>query len=471
MAHGDRVPHAAEGTRLEPVEHLIRPFQRFTALSTAGGVMLVLCAIIALVWANSSYADSYHHFFHETDFELMFGSWVLKNHLVHWINDALMGIFFLLVGLEIKREMLIGELASPKRAALPIAAAIGGMAIPALFYVMLNFGRDSMSGWGVPMATDIAFALGVLALLGSRVPITLKVFLTSLAIVDDLGALLVIALFYTEEIATQYLVFAGGALCVLILCNIFRVRSPLPYVVVGSFLWYFTLRSGVHATIAGVVLAMTIPATARVDSDRFAKATGKALDWFSHHGRMGHGVATSSSQRAAVQAIAVNCKMVMPPLHRIEHALHGWVAFLILPVFAIANAGLYIGEGAGAALLGPVSLGVMFGLVVGKPLGIFAAAWLAVKLNIAALPTGVTWRHVLGVGCLGGIGFTMALFIGTLGFSQAAQLEAAKMGILCGSVISALVGTGILLTCKRAAAVETASTEDNDELIGIKDAA
>lgn len=461
MSHDPHIPHAAEGTTPVPAERLVRPIQRFMRLSVAGGIVLLGCALLAIIWANSGFANLYHTIFHETELEVVFGQIHISNHLIHWINDALMAVFFLVVGLEIKREMLVGELTSPKKAALPIAAAIGGMIAPALIYAMINIGQPSLRGWGVPMATDIAFALGVLALLGSRVPIALKVFLTSLAIVDDLGALVVIALFYTEQIATVYLMYGACAVGVLVLFNMFKVRSPIPYLLVGVGLWYFLLESGVHSTIAGVLLAMTIPATARVDAERFSGAAGNALDTFDKYGKLGHCVRTSSTQRAAVQAIASSCNHVIPPLYRIEHALHGWVAFMILPIFALANAGLHIGEGAGAAILSSTSLGVIFGLTIGKPIGIFTACWLSTKLGIAALPTGTTWKHIFGVGMLGGIGFTMALFIGTLAFPTVAGLEAAKMGILSASLISAVGGTIVLLTCKPAEASGEQSLTDD----------
>jgi len=463
MSHDVHIPHAAHGTKPEPAERLIRPFQRFTSLSSAGGIVLLGCAVVALIWANSSWGQGYHHLFHETELEIGFGSWLLSNHFVHWINDALMAIFFLVVGLEIKREMLVGELASPRRAALPIVAAIGGMVAPASIYAAFNMGKPTMHGWGVPMATDIAFALGVLALLGSRVPLSLKVFLTSLAIVDDLGALVVIALFYTEDISVMYLQFGASILCLLVLFNMFKVRSPIPYLLVGAGLWYCLLESGIHSTIAGVLLAMTIPATGRVDSERFVAAASNALDSFERHGRMGHCVRTSGAQRAAVQAIATSCNQVMPPLHRIEHALHGWVAFLILPIFALANAGVHIGHGLGESLTGSITLGVIFGLLVGKPVGIVGACWIATRLKIAALPSGVGWRHMVGVGMLGGIGFTMALFIATLAFPVAANLELAKIGILSGSLLSAIVGTGVLMTCKPVESAGEMSESDDSE--------
>ena len=472
MSHDANIPHAAHGTTPEPAERLVKPIQRFMSLSISGGILLLGCAVLAIIWANSSFAELYHDIFHGTELEILFGQIHISHHLIGWINDALMAIFFLVVGLEIKREMIVGELASPKKAALPIAAAIGGMIVPALIYAAINFGQPTSHGWGVPMATDIAFALGVICMLGSRVPIALKVFLTSLAIVDDLGALLVIALFYTDDIAGMYLLYGAGAVGVLVLFNMFKVRSPIPYLLVGVALWYFFLESGVHSTIAGVILAMTIPATARVDSERFAASTSNALDAFEHHGKTGHDIRTNATQRAAVTTIATNCAQVTPPLHRIEHALHGWVAFLILPVFALANAGLHIGEGAGAALTGSVSLGVILGLTIGKPIGIVAACWVSTKLGFAALPTGTTWKHIVGAGMLGGIGFTMALFIATLAFPDAAHLEMAKMGILSASLISAIGGTIVLLTCKPANQTgQGADSEDQDQPQSIAKAA
>tara|TARA_R110000782_G_scaffold19140_9_gene52319 strand:- start:23976 stop:25646 length:1671 start_codon:yes stop_codon:yes gene_type:complete len=377
----------------------------------------------------------------------------LGHGLSHWINDLLMAVFFLVVGLEIKREMLVGELASPKRAALPIFAALGGMVAPAAIFAAFNWGdKAAMPGWGVPMATDIAFAVGVMAMLGSKVPNSLKVFLLSLAIVDDLGALVVIAVFYTAEPQFVYLGYAFGVVALLMGMNKLRVRWITPYLLLGLPLWYFVYMSGVHATIAGVLLAMTIPAHARVNPVNFAYSTRRALELFeeAEDDPEAH-ISQSAVRQAAVYAMIKNAKFVLPPLLRMETTLHPWAAFLIIPVFALANAGIPVHGGVGEAVSGSVSLGVIAGLCIGKPLGITVAALIAVKLGIASLPRGVTWRHIVGAGMLGGIGFTMAIFIANLAYAtDPVNLEHAKLAILVASTISAVGGAVILATCRSA---------------------
>ncbi len=450
--HHDAVPNAAHDLPPVPADKLTAPFKRFLALSSAGGLLLILCTVIALVWANSPLADAYDYIFHDLNLELSLGSITLSHGLAHWINDALMVIFFLVVGLEIKREMLVGELASPRKAALPIIAAIGGMVVPALIFVAINWGQSSIRGWGVPMATDIAFALGILMLMGARAPLPLKVFLVSLAIIDDLGALAVIAVFYTDDLSMTYLAYAGGALAALVALNVMGVRKLVPYLAVGVLLWFFVLESGVHATIAGVLTAICIPASARVDSVRFLSSSRNALDVFEKSAKPGKSVRTNPEQRAAVMALEQNAEHVVPPLQRLEHMLHPYAAFLIIPVFAIANAGLHLGAEATEAVSGSISRGIIAGLFFGKPLGIFLACFIAVKINIASLPTGVSWRQLLGVGFLAGIGFTMALFIGNLAFTDPAQLEAAKVGIMLASLASSILGVTLLLTCQTASA-------------------
>jgi len=455
--HAEHIPHAAQDLPPVPAERLARPFKRFMALSSAGGLVLLACTVVAMLWANSSLAGLYHHVFHELELELSLGSLAIAHPLAHWINDALMAIFFLVVGLEIKRELVVGELSSPRKAALPIVAAIGGMVVPALIFASLNWGQPSIRGWGVPMATDIAFALGVLCLLGSRAPLGLKVFLTSLAIVDDLGALVVIAIFYTEQLNLYSLSDAVLLLCVMALLNVLKVRSLIPYLAAGVFLWFLVMESGIHATIAGVLTACCIPASARVDSIRFLDSSKHALDVFERAARPGRCVRTSSTQRAAVITLERNAEHVLPPLHRLEHMLHPWAAFLIIPVFALANAGLHLGHGAGEHLASSLTRGVFAGLLFGKPIGIFLACYLACRLKVAALPSGVTWRQLLGVGFLGGIGFTMALFIANLAYPDAAHLEGAKMGIMLASLASALIGSTLLLAAPRR--VEATSQE------------
>lgn len=443
---GHKLPTAADQTTPEPIEVLTRPFLRFASLSSAGGLILIACTIVAMVWANSSAHESYHHFFHVEKLSVGFADFALSKSLGHWINDALMALFFFVVGLEIKREILVGELASPRKAALPIAAAFGGMVGPALIYAAFNAGEPTIRGWGVPMATDIAFALGILSLLGNRVPISLKVFLTSLAIADDLGALIVIALFYTDELATNYLLYAGMATLGMIALNVLRVRSPWIYFFIGLALWYFVFKSGVHATIAGVVGAMTIPASARVGATRYLDATRESLSKFELFSKdPDHDVTTSPQQRASVWAIHKNSLQVMPVLHRLEDALHPYTVFLVIPIFALANAGVEIHGGLGENLLNKPSIGVVVGLFVGKPVGIVLFSLIAVKLGLASLPRGVSWRHILGAGCLGGVGFTMALFIGNLAFADNPEdLTHTKLAVLVGSALSAVAGLAIL---------------------------
>ncbi len=462
------VPTAAHGLPLEPGEKLLRGFQRFGRLSAAGGITLILMTVIALVWANTSWYEAYTYIFKDMPFEFAIGSWHLPHihNLAYLINDALMAIFFLYVGLEIKRELLVGELRSIKRAALPVFAAIGGMVVPAGIYVLINgtssIADQTMRGWGVPMATDIAFALGILTLMGSRAPLPLKIFLTSLAIVDDLGALLVIAIFYTEKLSMLHLGLAGGTVALLFGINALRLRHPLFYIVPGIALWVFVLTSGIHATIAGVLLAATVPASARVNPNRFLKASRKALDHFEQAGDDGSTPRESSEQRAAAFALKTNVNQILPPLHRMEHALGPWCAFWIIPIFALANAGLHLSGDMGTMATDPVTMGVFFGLFIGKPVGVIGACWLACKFNLAALPPLTTWRHIIGAGCLAGIGFTMALFIANLAFKgDAVHLDAAKLGILGASLVSTIAGLTILMTCKPISEAESHSQVDD----------
>lgn len=448
---GPKLPTAADLAQPEPIEVLSRPFLRFASLSAAGGLVLIVCTVAAMLWANSSAHESYHHFFHVEKLTVGFAELTLSKSLGHWINDALMALFFFVVGLEIKREILVGELASPRKAALPIAAALGGMVGPALIFVAFNTGEPTLRGWGVPMATDIAFALGILSLLGNRIPVSLKVFLTSLAIADDLGALIVIALFYTEELATNYLLYAGGVTLGMITLNALRVRSPWVYFFFGLALWYFVFKSGVHATIAGVVGAMTIPASARVGAKGYLTATRDALTKFESFSQSpDHDVTTSGEQRASVWAIHKSSLQVMPVLHRLEDAIHPYTVFLVIPIFALANAGVELHGGLGENLLNKNSMGVVIGLFIGKPVGIVLFSLIAVKLGVASLPRGVSWRHILGAGCLGGVGFTMALFIGNLAFADSPDdLTHTKLAVLVGSALSAIAGLAILATCRK----------------------
>lgn len=415
----------------------------FLHTEVAGGVVLLVAAVVAVVWANSPWQSSYEAFWTtELSFEL--GAIVVGEDLRHWVNDALMALFFFVVGLEIKREVLVGELASPRQAALPIAAALGGMAVPAAIYAAINLGGTGLAGWGIPMATDIAFALGVLALLGRRAPTSLKVFLTALAIVDDLGAVLVIALFYTAQVSWAALGAAAGFLAALVVANRLHLRHPAAYAILGLGLWAAFLESGVHATIAGVLLALTIPARARVDTGEFFRRASTLLHHFARAGEETENILTNADQQAALAELEDLAEGVQTPLQRLEHALHPWVAFGIVPLFALANAGVALGGGLGAALTEPVTIGVVAGLLLGKQLGVTGGAWLAVRAGLADLPAGTGWWHLYGVGWLAGIGFTMALFVGSLAFGAGPLLDAAKVGILAASLVAGLVGWAII---------------------------
>lgn len=388
------------------MQRLVRPFQRFVKAEASGGILLIGCTAVALIWANSPWAGSYFHLWH-TDPTFGFAGKLMSKPLHFWINEGLMALFFLLVGLEIKRETLVGELAAFRKAALPIAAALGGMIVPAALYALFNQRGPGAAGWGIPMATDIAFALGVLALLGDRVPTSLKVFLAALAIADDIGAVLVIAFFYTAQISWISLGVGGLFFVALIAANRAGARHPLIYSVLGLGLWLAFVPSGIHATVAGVLLAVTIPARQREDSTAFS-AQGES------------------------------------PMLRFEHALLPWNKYVIMPVFALANAGVIFSADAARSLADPISLGVICGLVLGKPIGIVLFSWLATRCRIAAMLNGVSWRQIAGVGLLGGIGFTMSLFIANLAFGDTPALKMAKVGILAASIISGVAGTVVL---------------------------
>ncbi len=419
---------------------LLRPFMRFFQMEAAGGIVLLACAAVALVWANSPWSESYHELWSQY---VRIGP--LNMSLGHWINDGLMVVFFLLVGLEIKQEVVLGELSSLRKAALPLAAAVGGMVVPAGIYAAINWGGDGICGWGVPMATDIAFAVGVLALAGRRAPLSLKVFLLALAIVDDLGAVLVIALFYTSEVSMVALAVAGGFLAALVALNRLSVHRPLPYVLLGIGLWVATLMSGVHATVAGVLLAATIPAWQRIDERSFAERSKALLSRFTEDLDAGREDEFTEKQTAVVQALEQTCQAVQTPLSRLEHTLLWPVGFIIVPLFALANSGVTIGGDAAAGMTDAVMVGAFFGLVIGKPVGVTLFAYLAVKLGIAAMPVAATWRQLAAVSCICGIGFTMSLFIAILAFPERADLlNEAKIGVLAASLVMGTVGLAAL---------------------------
>ncbi len=424
-------------------------FHRFTRMQASGAILLLISTILALIFANSGAAHDYLRFW-ETSLTFSLGDLSLSEHLAGWVNDGLMVLFFFVVGLEIKREIAVGELSSPRQAALPIMAAIGGMALPALIFAFINAGTEEIVGWAVPMATDIAFTLGLLALLGRRVPLSLRVFFTALAIADDLGAVLVIAFFYTSEIVSSSLILGAVILFALVALNRLDVRRPLPYILLGVGLWLATLKSGVHPTIAGVMLALTIPTKTRVRAQAFmAQCTALLGGLDRPAGDEFEQVDLSDRQQSAAHTLEAIAERMQTPAHRLEHSLTPWATFLVLPLFALVNAGVALSAAAGSGIASRLSLGIILGLTVGKPLGISSFAWLAVKLNIAELPPRVEWSQLFAASWLAGIGFTMALFIANSAFTDYSQLAAAKVNIMIGSLMSGLIGFSLLLLTSR----------------------
>lgn len=425
-----------------PVEHFV---DWLTAQEAAAGLLLIVFAVIALVWANSPWGATYDHLLH-LHANVGIGEFALDLSLLHWVNDGLMVIFFFLVGLEIKREFLTGELSTPKEAALPMVAALGGILLPAALYVAFNAGGVGISGWGVPMATDIAFAIGVMALLGSRAPLALKVFLTALAIVDDLAAVLVIALFYTADLSLGALGIAGLFFLAMVLLNVFRFRAIPIYLVFGLGLWIATLQSGVHATVAGVLAALTIPDRRQLDFDSFLHSGREVLDEMGERISMS-GEGPTEEETHTLHEIEERVQEAGSPLRRLEHALDPWVYFVILPIFALGNAGVVLsGEMATTAFgsASAITVGVIVGLVLGKQVGVTLFSWIAVEMGWADLPGDVNWTQLYGVAWLTGIGFTMSLFIANLAFADQMLLDSAKIGILLASTISGLGGWVVL---------------------------
>ncbi|HEY3823789.1 MAG TPA: Na+/H+ antiporter NhaA [Bryobacteraceae bacterium] len=431
-----------------PIERFSRPFQDFAARETSGGILLLIATMAAIFWANSPWAESYFALWHTT-LTLGAGTSTLSGDFHFWVNDGLMSVFFLVVGLEVKRELLTGELASPRRAALPIMAAIGGVLVPALIYSAVNRGGFGARGWGIPMATDIAFVMGALALLGSRVPMSLRVFLAALAIVDDIAAVFVIAIFYTEHIVWGALGLAAICFLALLTANRLAVRHPLPYFIVGFFLWAAVLQSGIHPTIAGVLLAMTIPRHAVLNMSQLISEGRNVFDHIDSIARNKHSVVHIGQQQAAIRALETSVEQAQSPLHRLEHGLHPWVAFFIMPVFAFANAGVPFDKGVFSGIAQPVPLGIILGLLLGKPIGITLASRIAVRTRLAVLPARVSWSHLNAAGWFGGIGFTMSIFVAGLAFSGEAMLNTAKIAIFIASAMAGLAGSATLLLRRR----------------------
>jgi len=413
-----------------PIDRLVGPIGRFLHVPAASGVVLLAAAAAALAIANSPWADGFEALW-KTHLVVGLGDWVLDHSLRHWVSDGLMAVFFFVVGLEVKREIALGELREPRQAVLPVAAAIGGMVVPAALYLAQIEG-DASRGWGIPMATDIAFVVGCLAVLGSRIPSGLRVMLLSVAIVDDIGAILVIAIGYTAHLSLGALAVAAVGLAAVVGLRFAGVRSIAVYTVVGIVVWVAFHESGVHATIAGVLLGLLTPTRPRVPEALAADIVRRASDlWF------GDESSPSPAERASVAEAA---RESVAPLVRIERALHPWSAFVVMPIFALANAGVAI---RGSLLTEPVALAIGIGLVIGKPIGILGMSWLAVRTGLARLPEGVDWAALLGGGVLSGIGFTMSLFIAGLAL-DAAQLDAAKTGVLAASLVAGALGMAIL---------------------------
>lgn len=409
-----------------PGRRLPVALRRFLDTEAASGILLLLAALVALLWANSPWSASYESLWH-TEITVNFGRYVLEGDLRHWVNDALMVIFFFVVGLEIKRELVLGKLRDPRTAAMPAFAALGGMVVPAALFFLVNAGGDGSKGWGIPMATDIAFAVGIVALLGPRVPASLKLFLLTLAIVDDIGAIIVIGVFYSSGLQPEFLAAAAALVVVIYLINRAGVLALAPYLVLGAALWLAMYASGVHATIAGVILGLLTPA-------RNLLPVSVAREWAADLRDPPTVHELEAMRRLARHAVS--------PAERIAHILHPWSAFVIVPIFALANAGVAIRadafDASGAAA---VTGGVMLGLVLGKTLGIAGAAWLASRLGVARLPEGATWPMMFAIACVAGIGFTVSLFVAELAFEAGSLQDAAKLGVLGASTVAAIIGS------------------------------
>jgi len=424
-------------------------FSSFFKDHSNGGIVLLLSAIVAIAAANIDSLRPLHEYWNK-HLSISLGSFSLDMSLLHWINDGLMVVFFFVVGLEIKREMSVGELSSVKQAALPIIAAIGGMVVPAILYAIFNQGTVSQNGWGIPMATDIAFAIGVLSLISKKVPLSIKVFLTALAIVDDLGAIIVLAIFYpTHAIDFELLTYAAGILALLFTFNRFNIHRATLYIIPGIILWLLVLGSGLHATIAGVMLAMTIPGNTRINEKRFLIRHKNLLLKFQSAGKENVDILACHRQKEIIDSMHNNLKHINPLMNRFEHAVTPVATFLIIPLFALANAGVEFTASSFASPLPAISKGIFFGLLFGKPIGIFIASYIACKLKIALIPTGSNWKQIFSVGIIAGIGFTMSIFIDNLAFDDPAIIETGKAAILVTSFAAAVIGTiTIYLTTK-----------------------
>ncbi|PZX20309.1 NhaA family Na+:H+ antiporter [Breznakibacter xylanolyticus] len=422
-----------------------RSYEKFTSLFSGSGIMLMIATAIAVIWANSSYADSYHHLWHETHFTIGFDNFNLNKSLIHWINDALMAIFFFVVGLEIKRELVVGELNSVKRAVLPFFGALGGMLVPVLIFKLFGLQGEAGGGWGIAMATDIAFTIAVLALLGSKVPMSLKIFLTALAIIDDLGAVLVIAIFYTSTINWTFLLVSTLPMLFLYIMNRLNVQNVWPYTISGIIIWAMFLFSGIHATIAGVLVAFFIPVHPKVHFEHFVPRIRRQIKMFLKSNDPNTFILTEH-QLDAIGNLQHLSRKVQSPLQAMEHDLSRTVTYIILPLFALANAGVSFHHtgGGDSSMFTALPIAIAVSLILGKCIGITFFSWLAVKIKLAHKPDGTNWMSFIGLGLLGGIGFTMSLFIATLAFQSEALIAQAKIGIFGGSIMAGALGFIVL---------------------------
>lgn len=429
--------------RRRPIQALIDPARQWAKQSRSVGILILVTAVVALLLANGPLAEDYQHVKHlKVGVEV--GELALVTSVEHWVNDGLMALFFFVVGLEIKREFLVGELQELDRAAFPVLAALGGAAVPALIYLAFNAGTATAQGWGIPMATDIVFAVGILALLEDQVPANLRTFLLTVAIADDILAVLVIAVVYTAAVNWVALGFASLVFILLMVLNVVGVRHPIPYAIMGVFMWLSFWVSGVHPTVGGVIVAFTIPAYSWVNTEEFLETGRAALDHFRESARPQESVLTNQDQQEAVQALERACEAVETPLQRLEHELHPWAFFLVMPLFVLVNAGVPLGGNLGAVVTTSLGLGIVLGLILGKQLGMTLFAWAAVRFGVARRPSGITWRHIYGVSWLGGIGFTMSIFIANLAFAGTANVPVAKVAIMVASLVSGVGGYLVL---------------------------
>ncbi|HEX2866417.1 MAG TPA: Na+/H+ antiporter NhaA [Ignavibacteriales bacterium] len=431
--------------RQKRFKRILQPFQQFIQAETFSGILLLFFTVVALLWTNTGIRDSYFSLWH-THLRFGFGEFLLDESLHFFINDGLMAVFFFLVGLEIKREIMAGELSTPRLAALPVIAALGGMLFPALIYVAFNIGTPSVHGWGIPTATDIAFAIGIMALVGKKVPLGLKVFLAALAIADDMGAVVVIALFYSSGISLFWLFAALAFFALQLLMNRMDVHKNTIYAILGIGLWFALWKTGIHPTIAGVLSAIAIPARTKLpEGNNFTDSARHYLREYDSAPKAPENPLVTREEQEALLGLVTISEKAQTPLQRIEHKLQPWVSYFIMPLFALANAGVVIGNEISEAYTMPSTIGVMLGLFIGKPLGISLFSFLSVKLGLASLPHGANWRSMLGTGALAGIGFTMSIFIANLAFgTESPFLSFAKIGILSASLLSGLTGWLIL---------------------------